>query len=255
MNRSSFVRRMLVILACLVGSWAGLTLAASEQTPPRVAVREVLALRQQVGRQITVWGRVTSTGISDRSGHHFLNFENREFSVICMASDLGRLHVRQAGGTVQGAGHRNHGRAGAVSRHPANSAPRAHADQDRRIPGGQARRAARWSARDRVEEDRPGDMVEPGGAQVSGPRSGRPHAGGPRACVTPATSRTATAPTASSTAGRMPCSASLTKRGETSRKRNSVRRSKATAACTPCRWAGESATWAAAPGPREGTRR
>ena len=90
MNRSRFNWRMLVIIACLV-AWAGLASAADNQTPERVSVKEVLTLRQMVGRQVTVWGRVTSTGISDRSGHHFLNFDNREFSVICLAADLGKF--------------------------------------------------------------------------------------------------------------------------------------------------------------------
>jgi hypothetical protein len=82
---------MRVILACLVGFWAGWSSAASDQTPERVSVKEVLTLRQMIGRQVSVSGRVTSTGISDRSGHHFLNFDNREFSVICMAADLGKF--------------------------------------------------------------------------------------------------------------------------------------------------------------------
>lgn len=88
MNRRFFLWRMMVLLACLVGGGLGGTLAASEETPRRVSVRDILTLRDLVGLQVTVHGRVTSTGVSQRSGHHFLNFDNREFSVICHASDL-----------------------------------------------------------------------------------------------------------------------------------------------------------------------
>lgn len=88
MNRRFFLWRMMVVLACVVGGGLGGDLAASEETPRRVSVRDILTLRDLVGRQVTVHGPVTSTGVSQRSGHHFLNFENREFSVICQASDL-----------------------------------------------------------------------------------------------------------------------------------------------------------------------
>lgn len=82
---------MLVIIACLIGLGAWVTSAVGAETPPRVSAKDTLTLRTLVGRQVTVWGRVTTTGTSNRSGHHFLNFENREFSVICMASDLGNF--------------------------------------------------------------------------------------------------------------------------------------------------------------------
>ena len=79
---------MLVILACLVGSWAGLASAAGDEAPQRISAKDALTLRTLVGRQVTVFGRVIGTNVSDRSGHHFLNFENSELSVICFASDL-----------------------------------------------------------------------------------------------------------------------------------------------------------------------
>ena len=82
---------MLVILACLVGSWAGLASAAGDEAPQRISAKDALTLRTLVGRQVTVFGRVTGTNVSDRSGHHFLNFENPELSVICFASDLDRF--------------------------------------------------------------------------------------------------------------------------------------------------------------------
>jgi hypothetical protein len=80
---------MLVIIACLVGLGAWVTSAVGAETPQRVSAKDTLTLRTLVGRQVTVFGRVTATNVSDRSGHHFLNFENPELSVICFASDLG----------------------------------------------------------------------------------------------------------------------------------------------------------------------
>jgi hypothetical protein len=80
---------MLAIIACLVGLGAWVTSAVAAETPQRVSAKDTLTLRTLVGRQVTVSGRVTATNVSDRSGHHFLNFENPELAVICFASDLG----------------------------------------------------------------------------------------------------------------------------------------------------------------------
>jgi len=88
MNRRWFLWPVLVFLACSVGGGLGGALAASDEATRRVSVRDVLTLRDSVGREMTVYGRVTASSVSERSGHHFLNFDNREFSVICFASDL-----------------------------------------------------------------------------------------------------------------------------------------------------------------------
>ena len=91
MHRLSSLWRTLVALTCLVASGTGLSSAATDDTPVRVSAKDVLTLRTLVGRQVTVYGRVTGTNVSAGSGHHFLNFENPEFAVICFASDLDKF--------------------------------------------------------------------------------------------------------------------------------------------------------------------
>ncbi len=91
MNRERTVWRMLLVIAGIVGPWAGCSPAASDDLPIRVLAQDVPALRTLAGRSVTVCGRVTGTAVSDSSGHHFLNFDNREFSVICFAADLGNF--------------------------------------------------------------------------------------------------------------------------------------------------------------------
>jgi hypothetical protein len=82
---------LLLVIAGVVGPWAGCSPAASDDLPIRVLAQDVPALRTLAGRSVTVCGRVTGTAVSDSSGHHFLNFDNREFSVICFATDLGNF--------------------------------------------------------------------------------------------------------------------------------------------------------------------
>jgi hypothetical protein len=91
MNRRVSLWRVLVVISWLAGGSNDGARAASDEPPQRVSVKEVLTLRDLVGREVTVYGRVTGTGVSDSSGHHFLNFDNREFSVICLAADLGNF--------------------------------------------------------------------------------------------------------------------------------------------------------------------
>ena len=82
---------MLVVVTWLAGGAGDLARAANDEAPGRVSVKEVLTLRDLVGREVAVFGRVTATGVSESSGHHFLNFDNRDFSVICFASDVGNF--------------------------------------------------------------------------------------------------------------------------------------------------------------------
>ncbi len=91
MNRSGFLWRTLVAFAWLTVGWPSLSSAASDETPSRVSAGDVATLRTLVGRQVTVFGRVAGTAVSDSSGHQFLNFDNREFSVICFAEDLSKF--------------------------------------------------------------------------------------------------------------------------------------------------------------------
>ncbi|NLF70240.1 MAG: hypothetical protein GX575_14470 [Candidatus Anammoximicrobium sp.] len=95
MNRDREMWRMLVLIAAMIGGWAGCSWAASDAPPARVAAHDVQALRTLVGQAVTVSGRVSGTGVSGSSGHQFLNFDNREFSVICFADDLDRFTAGQ----------------------------------------------------------------------------------------------------------------------------------------------------------------
>ncbi len=88
MKHRKFLYRMLVTSLCLWGLWTGRASAADGEAQQRVSAKDAVALRALVGRQATVFGRVTGTNVANRSGHHFLNFENPEFTVICFASDL-----------------------------------------------------------------------------------------------------------------------------------------------------------------------
>jgi hypothetical protein len=91
MNRRRFLGRTVLLLVCFIAGTIGREIAAAGETPRRVAVTDVLSLRDLAGRSATVGGRVTATSVSRRSGYHFLNFDNREFCVVCFASDLGKF--------------------------------------------------------------------------------------------------------------------------------------------------------------------
>ena len=55
---------------------------AAEQPADSIPARNVVTLRENVGKKVTVRGRVASTGES-RSGHQFLNFANSELTAVC----------------------------------------------------------------------------------------------------------------------------------------------------------------------------
>jgi len=62
MNRHRTILRMLFVIAGVVGLWAGLSPAASDDLPIRVLAQDVPALRTLAGRSVTVCGRVTGHG-------------------------------------------------------------------------------------------------------------------------------------------------------------------------------------------------
>jgi hypothetical protein len=84
-------------IGVLILFWLG-TLVACEGTvsrdtiPPRIKANQVLQLREHVGREVTVYGRVIRTSVSSGSKHHFLNFEGDGLSVICFAEDVDQFH-------------------------------------------------------------------------------------------------------------------------------------------------------------------
>lgn len=53
----------------------------------RIAARNVVDLRQEVGRRVTVYGRIGRTAKS-RSGLHFLNFADSELTAVCFRDDV-----------------------------------------------------------------------------------------------------------------------------------------------------------------------
>lgn len=63
---------------------------SSESETPRILARNVVALRQQVGKQATVYGLIDRTGKS-KSGHQFLNFANSEFTATILSPDVGKF--------------------------------------------------------------------------------------------------------------------------------------------------------------------
>lgn len=65
-----------------VGAQRGATASAL-----RIRATNVVTLKEHVGRPVTVFGRVARTNKSS-SGHHFLNFENTELTVICRSEDV-----------------------------------------------------------------------------------------------------------------------------------------------------------------------
>lgn len=95
MNRSRSIRLMLIVIAWLVGVWGGVIYTASDETPQRVSAKEALTVRTLVGRQVTVFGRVTGTNVSNRSGHHFLNYG---FSGVGCSLDKEYFADAQSGG-------------------------------------------------------------------------------------------------------------------------------------------------------------
>ncbi len=102
MDRDRTIWRILGVIALVVGGCTGWSPGATEDTPIRVLANDAPALRSLAGRNVTVYGRVTGTAVSDSSGHHFLNFANREFSVICFAADLGNFPEGKPAEVYQG---------------------------------------------------------------------------------------------------------------------------------------------------------
>ena len=73
-------------------------LAGDEAPPPRIKATNVVQLREQVGKRVTVYGRIARTSTSSRSKHQFLNFYDDALSVICFSQDVGKF---EAGGPAK----------------------------------------------------------------------------------------------------------------------------------------------------------
>jgi len=58
--------------------------------PPRLKATNTVALRQLLGKEVTVYGRVESTGKSS-SGHQFLNFYGKQVSVMCPSNLIAKF--------------------------------------------------------------------------------------------------------------------------------------------------------------------
>jgi hypothetical protein len=84
-------RRVTILVAVLavgLGSLADAWVAAADGSG--IAAENVTSLRKQVGRQVTVVGRIARTGRSD-SGMQFLNFADSELTVVCRREDVSRF--------------------------------------------------------------------------------------------------------------------------------------------------------------------
>jgi hypothetical protein len=68
-------------------SAAGPAAAPSEAAPPRIAARNVVGLREQLGKTVVAHGRIARAARS-KSGHHFLNFANSELTAVCFPADV-----------------------------------------------------------------------------------------------------------------------------------------------------------------------
>ena len=80
---------MVAVLAVGLGSLAAASAVAAGDGSG-IAAENVTSLRKQVGRQVTVVGRIARTGRSD-SGMQFLNFADSELTVVCRREDVSRF--------------------------------------------------------------------------------------------------------------------------------------------------------------------
>ena len=76
---------ILVAICSLVLQGCGKEKAAAL---PRIHASETAKLKAREGTEIAVYGKASKTAISNGSGHHFLNFPDSEFSVMCRAEDV-----------------------------------------------------------------------------------------------------------------------------------------------------------------------
>lgn len=88
MNR--FVRTLWLVLACGWALWLGGL--SGQETPQRqrLAASNAALLREHLGQEVVVYGRVESTGKA-ASGHQFLNFAGRELSAFCPQEAVARF--------------------------------------------------------------------------------------------------------------------------------------------------------------------
>ncbi len=66
-----------------------------------IKARNIVTLRQKVGEEVSVAGRVARTGKS-RSGNQFLNFANTEFTVVCLSQDVKKFGSQGPADTYEG---------------------------------------------------------------------------------------------------------------------------------------------------------
>jgi hypothetical protein len=92
MKSLSLPRVAVILVACwAVGSWLVFAPRGAEGDAKPIKASNVVELRDQVGREVTVHGTVGSTGVSSRSGHQFLNFANSELTAVCFAPDVAKF--------------------------------------------------------------------------------------------------------------------------------------------------------------------
>lgn len=72
------------LLARFAVSWEG------DSEHKRVDATNAVELRESVGQEVTVFGKVDSTGKSS-SGHQFLNFYGKQISVFCAKDDVAKF--------------------------------------------------------------------------------------------------------------------------------------------------------------------
>jgi hypothetical protein len=92
---STFMQTLRLFTFLLVGALSQLapplSAAPPDDSPVRIKANNVVQLNEQVGREVTVYGRVVRTSTSSRSRHQFLNFYDDAVSVICFAEDVGNF--------------------------------------------------------------------------------------------------------------------------------------------------------------------
>ena len=89
---SQTIRLISFFVLCWLAQLASsVSVAGPDGQPPRIKANNAVQLGEHVGRQVTVYGRVTRTSTSSRSKHQFLNFYDDAVSVICLADDVERF--------------------------------------------------------------------------------------------------------------------------------------------------------------------
>ena len=79
-----------LLLLVAIGLLAQFAVSREGDEPKRVNATNSVELRDLVGQEVTVFGKIESTGKSS-SGHQFLNFYGKQLSVFCGKDDVARF--------------------------------------------------------------------------------------------------------------------------------------------------------------------